>query len=421
MQTNLNETHEKINPVLLPYFEKTRGEIEAGCHRIVYLLLPYFESENFGDFFLIPSILVTGSNGKGSTCAYLESILRENQIKTGFYSSPHIKHPQERIRINGDPIGEETFIRVIQEIENSSKLYLPNASFFEIMTASAFLYFHREKIDVLVCEVGLGGRFDSTNILSPIVSVLTNVTLEHCDILGDTIEKIASDKSFISRRNRPFILGRTCPESMQGIQRAKTIIGSRIIFSEQKTEDENLNTALTAIQNLPQNIFHLNKNKIKSGIQKMFWPGRFDIRVFQFYKNDEHSKRTLILDSAHTSDGTRYFIEKYKKSPYAQKKPIFLFASLKEKDWKKSLELMDPFETTIILTTMKSSRSEDAFHMQKQMSTNFKSQYLCEENISSALLLAYRNCKENQILIILGSIAFLGVIFEKLNFVVYGP
>ncbi|MBX9839054.1 MAG: hypothetical protein K2X69_12180, partial [Silvanigrellaceae bacterium] len=174
----------KKNSILEPYFDRVRGKIIPGAHRLQILLQDWIEE----GIFQIPSVLVTGSNGKGTTCAFIESILRHHDLKTGLYTSPHLIHPNERIRINGIPISENILENNLNIIINITKERLPDASLFEILTATALLTFLKEKIDFLICEVGLGGLYDSTNSISPLVSVLTSVSLEHTDFLGKTLK-----------------------------------------------------------------------------------------------------------------------------------------------------------------------------------------------------------------------------------------
>ena len=151
------------------------------------------------------SVHVAGTNGKGSTCACLDAIFREAGLKTGLYTSPHIHHFSERIRINGKPISEDDVIRYTDQL----RPYIDrlNATFFEAATAMAFRYFSDERIDIGIIETGLGGRLDATNIITPDVSVITNVDLDHTEHLGDTKSKIAVEKGGIIKTGVPVITG----------------------------------------------------------------------------------------------------------------------------------------------------------------------------------------------------------------------
>jgi dihydrofolate synthase/folylpolyglutamate synthase len=154
-----------------------------------------------------PSVLIAGTNGKGSTAATLASILQAAGYRTGLYTSPHLVRINERIRLNGTPISNEDFARLYAHVREKalelvSANKLPNLpSFFETITAMAFLYFAERKVDIAVLEVGMGGRLDATNIVEPIMSVITDIALDHQAFLGNTIAEIAGEKAGILRRH----------------------------------------------------------------------------------------------------------------------------------------------------------------------------------------------------------------------------
>lgn len=151
------------------------------------------------------SIHVTGTNGKGSTCAMVESVLRESGIKTALYTSPHLYTFNERIKISGVPISDSDLISLIQEIRDVVEKNNLQPTFFEFTTALAFLYFSRAHIDIAVIEVGMGGRLDATNVITPLLSIITNVGLDHMEFLGDTVEEIAREKAGIIKEGVPVI------------------------------------------------------------------------------------------------------------------------------------------------------------------------------------------------------------------------
>lgn len=148
-----------------------------------------------------PTIHVAGTNGKGSVCSLIASILQESGLKVGLYTSPHIIEFNERIRINGVKISDESINNLYYKIRDFA--FDLEASFFEITTAIAFDYFADNKIDIAVIETGLGGRLDSTNIVSPIATIITTIDRDHCDLLGNTIEEIANEKAGIMKPNTP--------------------------------------------------------------------------------------------------------------------------------------------------------------------------------------------------------------------------
>src|SRR6478609_1072562 len=157
------------------------------------------------------SIHIAGTNGKGSTSHMLAAMLQQAGYKTGLYTSPHLKDFRERIKINGEMIREDFVIDFVQKTKELSDQVKP--SFFELTVAMAFDYFENEKVDIAVIETGLGGRLDSTNVITPILSVITNIGYDHMDILGNTLEKIAAEKAGIIKANVPVVIGEYLPET----------------------------------------------------------------------------------------------------------------------------------------------------------------------------------------------------------------
>ena len=151
-----------------------------------------------------PTIHVAGTNGKGSTCAYIETILRQNGYRVGLYTSPHLLNFNERIRVNGRSISNK---QIFQFLDNSfDEINKIKSTFFEVTTVMAFNYFYEKKVDVAVIETGLGGRLDATNVISPKISVITSISKDHTDILGDSLEKIAYEKAGIIKEKTPLVI-----------------------------------------------------------------------------------------------------------------------------------------------------------------------------------------------------------------------
>ena len=182
------------------------------------------------------SIHVAGTNGKGSVSHMIASVLQESGYKTGLFTSPHLKDFRERIRINGQMIDEETITDFIEKHKSSFDVIEP--SFFEWTTALAFKYFEEEKVDIAVIETGLGGRLDSTNIVTPELSVITNISFDHMQLLGDTLEKIASEKAGIIKKSIDVVIGERQKESENiFIDKAKET-NSSIVFSSDHYKSE---------------------------------------------------------------------------------------------------------------------------------------------------------------------------------------
>lgn len=176
------------------------------------------------------SIHVAGTNGKGSTSHMVAAVLQESGYKVGLYTSPHLKSFTERIRINGTEINQDFVTSFVTDNKDYFSSFDP--SFFEITVAMAFAYFSSEKVDIAVIETGLGGRLDSTNIITPLLSVITNIGLDHEQLLGDTIEKIAIEKAGIIKKNIPIIIGEYQKEVAQVFQKKAEEMGSSILFAD---------------------------------------------------------------------------------------------------------------------------------------------------------------------------------------------
>jgi dihydrofolate synthase/folylpolyglutamate synthase len=207
----------------------------------------------------IPSIHIAGTNGKGSTAAYSTSLLIENGQKVGLFTSPHIYDFSERIRVNGQPISQRAVIDFCQHFQNLNSTF--DASFFELTFAMALAHFQTEKCAYIVIETGLGGRLDATNILTPKVSVITNIALDHQDLLGDTIAQIAQEKAGIIKQQTPVVIGDKSAATQTIFQERAKFLDAPIYFSEDHQfeisrlpllgyQKNNFNTALLALQTI---------------------------------------------------------------------------------------------------------------------------------------------------------------------------
>ncbi len=214
------------------------------------------------------TIHIAGTNGKGSVSHSLASILQEAGYKVGLYTSPHLIDFRERIRVNGIPVSEEYVIRFVEDFKHLNSKRTPHLSpsFFELTTALAFKYFAEEKIDIAVIEVGLGGRLDCTNIITPILSVITNISFDHTQFLGNTLAQIASEKAGIIKHQVPVVIGETTKETRPVFENKAKEMDAPIFFAEEIDRSEcdqyefelkgsyqkkNLRTILCAMKRLP--------------------------------------------------------------------------------------------------------------------------------------------------------------------------
>ncbi|WP_298544375.1 folylpolyglutamate synthase/dihydrofolate synthase family protein [uncultured Aquimarina sp.] len=288
------------------------------------------------------SIHVAGTNGKGSTSHMLASILQESGYKVGLYTSPHLKDFRERIRINGEVVSEEYVVSFIA----SHKQYFEvnQLSFFEMTVGLAFQYFADSQVDVVLVEVGLGGRLDSTNIITPEISVITNIGLDHTQFLGNTLSEIASEKAGIIKKNVPVVVGRTTIETKKVFINKALSLQSDIFFASDYQGDifdtdlkgayqkENVKTVLQTVSVLQEQGWGIDQQHIYKGFRNVVnntgLLGRWQIL-------QENPK--VICDTAHNEDGLQLVMEQLSNEKFA--KLHIVIGVVNDKDLKSILPL----------------------------------------------------------------------------------
>ena len=267
------------------------------------------------------SVHVGGTNGKGSTAHMIASVLQEAGYKVGLYTSPHLKDFRERIKINGTMISEQFVVEFIAH--QKSFLEQHQLSFFEMTVGMAFSYFEKENVDIAVIEVGLGGRLDSTNIITPEVSVITNIGLDHTQFLGDTLQDIAGEKAGIIKENTPIVIGETQDEVQYVFKQKAHAFNAKIYYADVSIhkifpcslrgnyQKKNIKTALQTLELLKENGFGISDEKIQTGlisIQKNTGlRGRWEVL-------SEAPK--IICDTAHNKEGLSLVLDQLQKQPF---------------------------------------------------------------------------------------------------------
>ncbi|SEM72672.1 dihydrofolate synthase / folylpolyglutamate synthase [Chryseobacterium taichungense] len=258
----------------------------------------------------IKSVHIGGTNGKGSTSNMLASVLQESGYKVGIYNSPHLIDFTERIKINGKNCNKEFVFQFIQKLKNLPEEIRP--SFFEFTTIMAFEYFYQQQVDIAIIEVGLGGRLDSTNIINPLVSAITNVQLDHQNILGNTIEEIAGEKAGIIKTNVPIISGDE-NEVVKNIIKNKAekentnFIDATLIKSDLKSDlkgnyqEKNIRVVSALIEELRKLNFNISDENIEKGLLNVHRNTGFIGRWFEFSQSP-----LTICDTAHNQAGLEY-------------------------------------------------------------------------------------------------------------------
>lgn len=290
------------------------------------------------------SIHVAGTNGKGSTSHMLASILQEAGYKVGLYTSPHLKDFRERIKINGKEISEAFVVEFIEKHKSFFESH--SLSFFEMTVGMAFDYFSIEKVDIAIIEVGMGGRLDSTNIITPELSIITNIGLDHTQFLGNTLETIAFEKAGIIKSDVPVVIGETQPETKNVFKEIAATRHAEIHFADQVEvindyesdlkgdyQKKNKATVLCATQVIRENGFEVSEDAIKSGFVKVVkntgLNGRWQIL-------QEEPK--IICDTAHNKEGLHYAMAQLLKEPY--KVLHMVFGVVNDKDVASILSLL---------------------------------------------------------------------------------
>lgn len=297
-------------------------------------------------------IHVGGTNGKGSFCSMLDSVLRAAGYKVGLYTSPYIVEFNERMRVNGENIPNETLCEIVELVKPIADDMEDKPTEFEIITAVAFEYFRRERVDVVVLEVGLGGRLDSTNIIKePLLSVITGISLDHTAILGDTVEKIAAEKAGIIKDMAPVLYGGSDEAAFEVIKgvadergsvlyrtdysalsvKAATLDGSVLDFGEWRDisltllgmyQPRNAASVLTALGILKSRGMSIPEEAVRSGLKAARWPARFEVIS---------REPVVIYDGAHNPEGVSGAVASIKK--YFSEKVYILTGVLKDKDY----------------------------------------------------------------------------------------
>ncbi|MFP5226524.1 MAG: bifunctional folylpolyglutamate synthase/dihydrofolate synthase [Acidobacteriota bacterium] len=344
------------------------------------------------------SVLIAGTNGKGSTAATLSAILQSAGYRVGLYTSPHLEHVNERIRIDGAPIGDEDFARLYFRVDDcANRLVAENRlpahpSYFESLTAVAFEAFAEAQIDLAVLEVGMGGRLDATNVVEPLLSVITDISLDHMEWLGDTVTLIAREKAGILRRNGVLVTLPQHPEANQAIGEVAMELEVRGVnaaeyvpaFSSQPPapgsanryplqvlgqtievdsplagvhQQRNIALAIAAAVELQSHHgYAIASAHIEDGIRNTRWPGRLEqIRI--------PGKATVILDVAHNPAGAwalraalSAVLESSGPEPETLR-PVLVFGCMRDKAWEEMAQILFPLFDRIIATPVPSPRS----------------------------------------------------------------
>ena len=298
-----------------------------------------------------PTIHIGGTNGKGSTCAFVANELRAQGWRVGLYTSPHLISPTERITVDGVPIGEDAFTEWTRQLRTHIERL--DASFFEATTAIALADLAARGVDIAVIEVGLGGRLDATNVLTPLVSAVTKIALEHVEYLGNDLKGIAREKAGIAKPKLPFVTGESDPEIRAEIVKEAQRRGAEPIITVDTTLRPRKDTRLGlrgqhqvanalvahAILNALPKPFGPAGKKLPASFAHAYIPGRFEIRG------------KWVFDVAHNPDGMKVVAEAIRTADPPLRRPLHALVGIRnDKDWRAMLEILRPVVDRLILT-----------------------------------------------------------------------
>ncbi len=397
-----------------------------------------------------PSVLIGGTNGKGSTAAFLSSILRAAGNRVGLYTSPHLLEFTERVRVDGRAIGQADIARLTDELRSVVTAVFPlhdtphpapgtvsHPTFFEVTTALALLHFFRSQVDYAVVEVGLGGRFDATNVLDPEVAVITNIALEHEDYLGKTLGAIAAEKAGIVKAGNPLVTAADAPEALAVIADAcrdrgailldvramcnweiggSDLSGQRFVVAQtgQPTGEfgirllgrhqvTNAVTALAVARLLRARGAIIPESAIRDGLRITRWPGR--LQLFPGHP-------LVILDGAHNPAGAKALRAFLEEQRFADRL-VLVFGVLQDKDWMAMLQELGPLAKRVILTRPESERAADPRGLVEAERFCPKLEIL--EDVAEAIALARTMAEPGDAVVVTGSLFIVSAALRALG------
>ena len=419
---------------------RLRLGVKPGLKRMEWLMEKMGHPERRVKF-----VHVGGTNGKGSTVTFIRSILQSAGYEVGTFTSPYIEQFNERISINGVPISDaemvelsEKIIPLAKELEDTE---LGGPTEFEVITAMCLYYFGMVRpVDIVIMEVGLGGRFDSTNIIYPLVSVITNIGMDHVHILGDSISDIAKEKAGIIKNGIPVIIGENKKEALEKIEEAAAEkkaklykLGTQIVVTDHKSIEEgesytletpyhtyrglvtglkgtyqanNSALAVMAVEYLKTYFsFLIEPEHVYEGLKKAYWPGRFETVSRQ---------PAIIIDGAHNREGIEALAQTLKiRFPYNRIK--VLFAGLADKPLQPMLSLLSEVSDSLYVTTFNFPRAASAEELQAALPSG--KGYIAE-NWKAWIDGELERMEEQEILVVTGSLYFISEVkkyFEIAN------
>ncbi|HCX65717.1 MAG TPA: bifunctional folylpolyglutamate synthase/dihydrofolate synthase [Eubacteriaceae bacterium] len=395
----------------------------------------------------VKCIHVAGTNGKGSTCNMISATLAKNGYKTGLYTSPYLEVFTERIQINGKQIPKKDLADTTETVKKAiDRMVLdgnPVPSEFEIVTAIGFQYFYQEKVDIVVLEVGMGGRFDATNVIdTPVLSIITTIAMDHVQYLGDTIEKIAFEKTGVIKKNIPVVVYPQAENVLQVIRNeaqkknAPIIIpnkenvsvekydlfGQQIFYQKKDSPFQDLHftlsllgahqsmnalVALTALEKLLEFGYRITRESIQAAMPSIQFPGRFE---------KLHENPTIFIDGAHNISG--FLSLETTLKTYFDQKVDFVLGILEDKDYTAMVRILLPYARSISTVTPNNPRALPAKSLAENIEKTFDMKEVrAYDSIKTAALDALAS-EPDDVVIFVGSLYMIGEARTQVNLAV---
>ena len=389
-------------------------------------------------------IHIAGTNGKGSTSSILGKVLIEHGYKVGFFNSPHLEEIEETIRINDENIPEEDLVYLLEEIKPYVNKVVEEGykhpTEFEVLTCIMFLYLYRQKVDFGVIEVGLGGRLDSTNVIKPILSIITSISLDHTNILGNTIQEITNEKAGIIKDAIPVITCNQKDEALYIIKNKALLTKSKLtivdsndfVFLEIVNDDIpyqrvsvnfnnnkytldlallgkhqiiNLSLAIKALEELEKlNYIKVNINKLYKGVKNVKWKGRLEV-----LKKDPF----IVIDGAHNIAGIEFLksnIEEY----FKYKNLYLILGILADKNVEEMVKIIAPVATEVYTVTANSIRAASANEL-KEVVLEYNNNCIAFDDYDKAIKLSLSKANKDDLIVAAGSLYMIGEIRKQIN------
>jgi len=444
-------------------YETAVARIYALGHELAQMPSPKFDLEHMRVLLRaldhperqFPGVLIAGTNGKGSTAATLASILQASGLRTGLYTSPHLIRINERIRINGEEIHDDEFALLHDMVDRTAERLVGESelpchpSFFEMLTAIAFEYFSRKKVNIAVLEVGMGGRLDATNVIDPQISIITDISLDHQKFLGNTVTEIAREKAGIIRRGGVVVtlpqqpqandvIGNTildleaqavsavpyvppvAPSTEYSVTSSESghavfrypleVMGKRILVEAPlvgRHQLRNVALAIAAAEELSHRGFAITADSIERGIRETHWPGRFQVIP------PANGAPEYVLDVAHNPAGA-WALRSTISGAYEDRPLTFVFGAMRDKAIAEIAEILFPLAERVFATRADNPRSATAAEIREAAA---HTSVAIEEapDVAAALERARIPAGTNGVVVVTGSIYIVGEAMQALG------